>query len=101
MKMKTKARLFAASVILTAASPAGALGCISATGHINTLAYAGAQPYFTLLEYPSNSYTFDPNYTVEQRRILLNLLHIAIVSKFSVHVMCNSSTLLGVILMGE
>jgi uncharacterized protein (DUF486 family) len=101
--MKTKACLFAASLILMAAPHASALGCISAAGHINTLAYAGAQPYFTLLEYPSNAYTFDPNYTVEQRRILLNLLHIAIVSKFTVQVLCEptTSSLLGVILMSE
>jgi uncharacterized protein (DUF486 family) len=99
--MKKRACLFAASVILMAAPHAAALGCNSATGHIATLAYAGAQPYFTLLEYPSNAYTFNPNFSVEQRRILLNLLHIAIVSKFSVQVICDPSTLLGVILMGE
>ncbi|AJC21793.1 hypothetical protein [Pandoraea pulmonicola] len=87
--MKKKAILFAASVILMAASQVASADCVSNTGHISTISFMGAQPYFSLLEYPSSPYIFDPTFTPENRRILLNMLNVAIMAGFTVEVVCN------------
>lgn len=94
--MKRKSGLFVASMVLMAISRTAGAECIQNAGRVAYISYFGAQPVFSLIEYPSISYTFDPSYTPEQRRILLNLLQIAITTGLPVQVVCNSTNVLGV-----
>lgn len=65
--------------------------CQQNAGSVKSISYFGAQPFFSLIEYPMN-YTFDPGLTLEQRKILLDFLTVAAVKGTRVVVLCNTAT---------
>lgn len=90
--MTKQIRFFVLAAILMSFSRLASANCDQNTGHVDYISYFGAQPFFALVEFPGNNYTFDPNFTPEQRRIVLNLLQIAITTGKTVQVMCNTTT---------
>lgn len=90
--MRKTARLFALAATLMSFSRFASADCSPDSGHVRNISYYGAQPFFALVEFPGKNYTFDPGYTPEQRRIVLNLLQIAITTGKPIQVMCNTTT---------
>ncbi|CAM3631933.1 hypothetical protein BOSP111201_17295 [Bordetella sputigena] len=89
--MKKNTCLFAMAAVLTFFSRLANADCQPNAGQVQYISYFGAQPFFSLVEYPMN-YTFDPGLTPEQRRILLDLLQVAAVNGTRVLVLCNTTT---------
>jgi hypothetical protein len=83
--------LFALAAVFMFFSRLANADCQPNGGQVQYISFFGAQPFFSLIQYPMN-YTFDPGLTPEQRRILLDLLQVAAVKGTRVLVLCNTAT---------